>query len=211
MNRRGFLSLLAVVLSAAALAAAEHDLVDIQSVNPRIRVELPYATNQNFVGVAVYRTNKAFLRKPVAAALSAVQETLEKKGFGLKIWDAYRPLSVQKRFWELVPDERYVASPAKGSRHNRGAAVDLTLVDSAGRELEMPTKFDDFTARAGALEPDHTPAALTNRKTLQDAMLAHGFVILPTEWWHFDYAEWKGYTVLDIPIEDLAVANADKK
>lgn len=189
--------------SAAAVVPA--DLVDLQSVNPRIRIDLRYATADNFVGKAMYRTSKCFLRREVAECLSKVQAELETLGLGLKVWDGYRPLSVQKEFWKLVPDERYVASPVKGSRHNRGAAVDLTLVDRDGRELEMPTKFDDFTENAGAFAPCSESAA-ENRKLLQRVMKAHGFEILPTEWWHFDAAGWERYEVLDLSFEEVEAA-----
>src|SRR6185295_14858120 len=117
---------------------------------------------------------RCYLRRFAAERLSAVQTELETMGLGLKVWDGYRPLSVQKQFWALVPDERYVASPVKGSRHNRGAAVDVTLVDRTGGELEMPTKFDDFTEAASANAPCSQMAA-ENRKLLQRVMKKHGF------------------------------------
>jgi zinc D-Ala-D-Ala dipeptidase len=190
----------------AAIAAAPPDLVDLQTVNPRIRIELRYATTDNFLGKAMYRLNKCFLRREVAERLSKVQVDLEGLGLGLKVWDGYRPLSVQKEFWKLVSDERYVASPVKGSRHNRAAAVDLTLVDRHGKELEMPTKFDDFTEAAGAYAPC-TERAAEHRKLLQRLMKTHGFEILPTEWWHFDAAGWEKYDVLDLSFEEIAAAN----
>ena len=181
------------------------DLVEVQTVNPRIRLELRYATADNFVGRAMYRTSKCFLRRAVAERLSEVQIELEAMGFGLKIWDGYRPLAVQKEFWKLVPDERYVASPVKGSRHNRGAAVDLTLVDKEGKELEMPTKFDDFTEKAGASAPCSERAA-KNRELLQRVMTAHGFAIFPSEWWHFDAVGWEKFEVLDLSFEEIEAA-----
>jgi D-alanyl-D-alanine dipeptidase len=186
----------------AAIAAEPADLLDVQSINPRIRIDLRYATADNFVGKSMYRTSKCFLRREVAERLSQVQADLELLGLGLKIWDGYRPLSVQKEFWKLVPDERYVASPVKGSRHNRGAAVDVTLVDRDGKELEMPTKFDNFTEDAGAFAPCNERAA-ENRKLLQRLMTSHGFEILPTEWWHFDAAGWQKYDVLDLSFEEI--------
>lgn len=130
------------------------------SVNRRIRLDIRYATTNNFTGQAVYPSAKAYLRKTVAAKLGAVQTDLESQGLGLKVWDAYRPLAVQKKFWAIMPDERYVADPAKGSRHNRGSAVDVTLV-------------------------------------------RHGFVPFPTEWWHFDDADWASYDLLDIDLTTL--------
>jgi D-alanyl-D-alanine dipeptidase len=134
-----------------------------------------------------------------ARRLSQVQQDLERQGLGLKVYDCYRPLSVQKKFWALVPDERYVADPAKGLRHNRGAAVDLTLVDAKGDELPMPTPYDDFTDKAHRDAKDVQPEAVRNRQILERAMVRHGFIPLPTEWWHFDGPGWESYPVLDIP------------
>lgn len=196
---RFFVSLL---IAQSVVASEPADLVDVQSVNPRIRIDLRYATSDNFVGKPMYRMSRCFLRREVAERLSKVQTELETLGLGLKVWDGYRPLSVQKEFWKLVPDERYVASPVKGSRHNRGAAVDLTLVDREGKELEMPTKFDDFTESAGAFAPCNERAA-ENRKLLQRVMKAHGFEIFPTEWWHFDAAGWEKFEVLDLSFEEI--------
>jgi len=120
---------------------------------------------------------------------------------GLKLWDCYRPLSVQRKFWALVPDARYVANPAKGSRHNRGAAVDLTLVDATGRELDMGTAFDDFSERAHRDARDVSEAARGHRATLEAAMAAEGFLGMPTEWWHFDYGDWRKYPIADVPLD----------
>jgi zinc D-Ala-D-Ala dipeptidase len=194
--------LASLLILQSAIAAVPADLVDVQSINPRIRIDLRYATADNFLGKPMYRMAKCFLRREVAVRLSEVQVELESLGLGLKVWDGYRPLSVQKEFWKLVPDERYVASPVKGSRHNRGAAVDLTLVDRDGKELEMPTKFDDFTEAAGAFAPCKERAA-ENRRLLQRLMKAHGFEIFPTEWWHFDAAGWEKYDVLDLSFEEI--------
>lgn len=193
-----FLSLVALRLGAADPA----ELVDIQSVHPGIRIEVLYATKNNFTKQAVYNVPKCYLRRFAAERLAAVQKDLEAMGLGLKVWDAYRPLSVQKKFWELVPDERYVASPVKGSRHNRGAAVDLTLVDRNGVELEMPTKFDDFTEAAAADAPC-SPRAAENRQLLRRVMRKHEFQVLPTEWWHFDAIGWEKYGVMDVPFEKI--------
>jgi D-alanyl-D-alanine dipeptidase len=176
-------------------------------VCPRLHIDLPYATPDNFTKQVVYPVKRCYLRRFAAERLSAVQAELETMGLGLKVWDGYRPLSVQKQFWALVPDERYVASPTKGSRHNRGAAVDVTLVDRTGAELEMPTKFDDFTEAAAANAPCSQVAA-ENRKLLQRVMKNHGFQILPTEWWHFDAVDWEKYDVLDVSFEKLASAPA---
>jgi D-alanyl-D-alanine dipeptidase len=128
-----------------------------------------------------------------------VQRELETLGLGLKIYDGYRPLSVQKKMWAVMPDDRFVANPAKGSRHNRGAAVDVTLVRADGSELPMPTLFDDFTEKAfrTAITGISTEA-LRNSATLQRVMEKHGFKGLATEWWHFDEVGWERYEILDI-------------
>ncbi len=197
-------ALLFFLLTALPLRAADPgELVDVLSLAPRLKVDLVYATPDNFTKQAVYRTTRCYLRRFAAEHLAAAQAEFETMGLGLKIWDGYRPLSVQKQFWVLVPDTRYVASPVKGSRHNRGAAVDVTLVDAAGKELEMPTKFDDFTPAAGANAPT-TPRAAENRALLQRVMKKHGFQVLPTEWWHFDAVGWEKYEVLDITFDALA-------
>jgi len=194
--------LLVLLLTAAAHAADPGELVELRKIAPSILVELPYATAANFTKQAVYKTEKCFLRRFAAERLAEVQKDLEAMGLGLKVWDGYRPLSVQKQFWALVPDERYVASPVKGSRHNRGAAVDLTLVDRQGKELEMPTKFDDFTPAASSDAPC-SPRAAENRALLLRVMTKHSFRNLPTEWWHYDAIGWEKYEVLDIPFEAI--------
>lgn len=185
------------------LAAAGADLVDIRSVNPRIRLDIRYATTDNFTKTKVYDEARCFLRPDVARRLSRAQTELEAQGLGLKVYDCYRPLSVQRKFWALVPDERYVADPAKGSRHNRGAAVDLTLVDAAGRELPMPTGYDDFTPKASPDATDLPADVIRNREILKRAMLRQGFTPFPTEWWHFDAPGWEKYPVLDVPFADV--------
>src|SRR5437867_7395192 len=134
-------------------APAPDALVDLRALDPSIRVEMPYATPQNFTGVALYPVARCLLRREVAERLVRVERRLRAEGLGLLVWDCYRPFRVQQRLWALVPDARYVAEPVvrdgrpvAGSKHNRGAAVDLTLVDAAGRPLEMPSAFDDFRA-----------------------------------------------------------------
>ncbi|HPZ10338.1 MAG TPA: D-alanyl-D-alanine dipeptidase, partial [Candidatus Eremiobacteraeota bacterium] len=181
----------------------EVKLVDIGKADPTIIIDLRYATEDNFTGKKVYSVNIAYLRPEVAKKLLKVQKKLKKIGLGLKIWDAYRPLSVQYKFWELVPDLRYVADPKVGSNHNRGAAVDVTLVDSKGKELPMPTEFDDFTEKAGRNYNKLPKEVIKNRKLLEDYMVSEGFLPLPTEWWHFDYKNIKDYPVLDIPLEEV--------
>lgn len=189
---------------------ADMAFVDLQDIAPSIVVDMPYATADNFTGKIVYPENpRALLRKPVAEALAKVQADLRKDGLSLKIWDAYRPFSIQEVFWKVVPDSRYVAEPVrgengemvKGSVHSRGAAVDVTIVDEQGTELEMPTAFDDFSDRAHRTSRDATPKALANRQLLEDVMSRHGFVGLDTEWWHFDFKENAQFPLSDEPME----------
>jgi D-alanyl-D-alanine dipeptidase len=187
-----------MIAALALLAAAE--LVPIESVAPRVQLDIRYATTNNFTHHQVYDRAACWLRPATAAKLAAAEREFERLGYRLKVYDCYRPLSVQKRFWALVPDERYVANPAKGSRHNRGAAVDLTLVKADGREVEMPTGFDDFTERAHRNYQQLPEAARRNRALLERVMQKHGFVGMPTEWWHFDDADWQRYPVMDTPI-----------
>ncbi len=193
---------------AAAQALAEAGFVELTNSPPGTVLDIRYATPNNFTGKTVYPAARCFLRKDVAARLQNVQKALAKDGLGIKLFDCYRPISVQKKFWELVPDERYVAKPVmrdgewvEGSRHNRGAAVDLTLVDAKGEELPMPTGFDDFTEKASRSYTGGDPAARANAKKLETAMAAEGFEPLPTEWWHFDGPGWQDYGLLDMPIK----------
>ncbi|HEX2582694.1 MAG TPA: M15 family metallopeptidase [Chlamydiales bacterium] len=185
----------------------KQELIRLQEIIPGIKEDLVYATVRNFTGRAVYPpTAVAFLRKKVAERLKKVQIALKNKGLGLKIYDAYRPLAVQRKFWELVPDPRYVGNPAIGSKHNRGAAVDLTLVDDRGIELLMPSGFDDFSERAHRNFENCEPERLENRELLQAAMENAGFLVdreKDMEWWHFDDPEWNSYSILDIPFEHL--------
>jgi len=200
-----FLAFLSVSLVASCSAAGDSPLIDIQKVAPGIQVDIRYATPENFTGQILYPLNRCLLCEPVAHRLALVQSDLEKEGLGLKVWDCYRPLSVQKKLWKIVPDERYVADPKTGSRHNRGASVDLTLVDRAGRELVMPTKFDEFTERAHRNYQNLPAEALRNRAKLEAAMTTRGFTGLPTEWWHFDDPEWSHFAIRDEPLGSPAL------
>lgn len=184
---------------------AADQLVEVTQLAADIRVELRYATANNFTKHVIYPASaRCYLRAPVAARLADVQRALRARGLGLKVYDCYRPRSAQKTLWDIVPDERYVASPQTGSRHNRGAAVDLTLVDKDGRELPMPTPYDDFTVKAHRNYQALSKEALRNRQTLEDAMAGRGFIPLPTEWWHFDDPDSARYPLTDIRFEELA-------
>ncbi len=168
-----------------AMPRPQAKLVDIQSVNPKIKLDIRYATKNNFTKQTLYRQARCLLRPNVADKLSQVQTDLEAQELSLKVYDCYRPLSVQKLMWKIMPDDRYVANPARGSRHNRGSAVDVTLVDKSGKELEMPTGFDDFSDRAHRDYNNISKSAQENRQKLEVAMAKQGFVPLQTEWWHF--------------------------
>jgi D-alanyl-D-alanine dipeptidase len=180
------------------------DLVDIKEVNPRVVVDMKYASEDNFTKRKLYDSNTCFLRKPTAVKLDAVQKELEKMNLGLKVWDCYRPLAVQWIFWKILPDERYVANPETGSRHNRASAVDLTLVDSQGKELQMPTGFDDFSSRADHHYRDLPAEAIRNRELLKGLMEKAGFISLAEEWWHYDDENWMQFDLMDIPFRDLS-------
>ncbi len=189
----------------AELSSAKFvDMIDIQEIIPGIIVDLKYATENNFTQRRLYELNRCFLRKSTAVKLQAVQRDLEGMALGLKAWDCYRPLSVQRSLWEIMPDERYVADPRKGSRHNRGSAVDVTLVDSKGDELQMPTGFDDFTSRAHHNYMNLPEDAIRNRALLKRVMERAGFILLPEEWWHYDDGDWMEFEIMDVPLQDLS-------
>ena len=179
------------------------DVVDIKEVNRRIVVDMKYASEDNFTKKKLYDSNTCFLRKSVAVKLDAVQKELEGMNLGLKVWDCYRPLAVQRIFWAILPDERYVANPKNGSRHNRASAVDVTLVDSQGRELQMPTGFDEFSPRADHRYQDLPDGVIRNRELLRGVMEKVGFIPLPEEWWHYDDGKWMQFGLMDIPFQDL--------
>ena len=178
-------------------------LVDIRTVNRNIRLDIRYATANNFLKQKMYPIAKCALRNSVAQKLALVQTDLEKIGLGLKVYDCYRPFSVTKQMWEVMPDPNYVANPARGSRHNRGAAVDLTLVDRTGKELEMPTPFDDFTTKAHRNYQGGSAESRKNRQLLEDAMKKQGFIGITTEWWHFDSEDWQKFAILDISLSAI--------
>ncbi|MEW6495588.1 MAG: M15 family metallopeptidase [Cyanobacteriota bacterium] len=178
-------------------------LIDIRTLNPNILLDIRYATTNNFLKRPLYSKARCVLRGAAARRLAQVQKELETKGLGLKVYDCYRPLSVQKLMWQVKPDSRYVANPKYGSRHNRGAAVDLTLVDRNGKELEMPTGFDDFTTRAHRDYKGGSTQARKNSQVLENAMKKYGFIPLPTEWWHFDAPGWDNYAILDVGFGEI--------
>ncbi|WP_245395599.1 M15 family metallopeptidase [Anthocerotibacter panamensis] len=200
MKRLLLLLLLGLGVQAEGLT---DDWVNLQRLEPSFKLEMAYATPNNFLKAAVYPQALCLLHRPVAERLKMAQQALLQQGYGLKLWDCYRPLSVQKKMWAIVPDDRYVADPSQGSRHNRGAAVDVTLVTAQGQPLEMPTGFDDFSPKASPSARDQwTPEARTHFEVLRKAMTDAGFAPLASEWWHFDYNGWKAYPVSDFPLAE---------
>ena len=179
------------------------NLINIQKVAPEILLDIRYATNNNFTNKAVYTQAKCYLLEPVAQALANAAKNFALLGYKIKIWDGYRPHAVQFIFWQLVPDSRYAGDPYKGSKHNRGAAVDLTLTDMNGNEIAMGTEFDDFSERAHRDYNNFSQEILDNRKLLESVMEKHGFSGLATEWWHFDHNESLTCPLLNISFEDL--------
>jgi D-alanyl-D-alanine dipeptidase len=172
-------------------------LVRIHDVVPDLLTDVRYATSDNFTKRILYTSDTLYARRAMAEQLLVAQRDARSRGLQLKVYDAYRPLSIQRLMWSIIPDERYVADPAKGSRHNRGCALDLTLCDSTGVELEMGTGYDEFTERAAATYMDLPERILANRRLLEQIMNAAGFDVLPSEWWHFDLRGWENYAILN--------------
>jgi zinc D-Ala-D-Ala dipeptidase len=184
-------------------------MVELKSRIPGLVYDLRYATTNNFMHRRMYpaKTSVTFLRLPAASALLKVQQELKEKGLGLKIFDAYRPYSVTVLFWELVKDERYVANPAKGSGHNRGIAVDLTIIYlHNGAEMDMGTGFDNFSDTAHQAFTGLPEEILQNRKLLRATMEKYGFRALETEWWHYYLADGNRFELLDISFKKLKKA-----
>ena len=180
------------------------DLVDLARLDPRLRFDIRYATPANFMGRVLYPVARAVAQRPVAAALSRVQTRAEAAGYGLLVFDAYRPWRITKAMWDQTPPEQreFVADPRAGSRHNRGCSIDLSL-HRAGVEVTMPSPYDDFTPAAYRSNTAAPPEALARSRMLEEWMVAEGFVPLPNEWWHYDWAEWRRYPVMDVPLEDV--------
>jgi D-alanyl-D-alanine dipeptidase len=175
-------------------------MVELKTIVPNLRYDLRYATLNNFLHQQLYKKGtKTFLRLPVAKALAAAQLELNEKGFGLKIWDAYRPYSVTVKMWDPIKDDRYVADPKKGSGHNRGTAVDLTIINlKDGKELEMGTDFDNFSDTAHQTFTNLPEEILQNRLLLKSTMEKYGFIALRTEWWHFSWKDANIFELMDV-------------
>jgi len=182
------------------------ELVDLAVADPRLVLDIRYATNNNFTGQKVYTEARAFLQRAAISALIRAHDRLRAQGLGLVIFDGYRPWSVTRMFWILTPLEQreFVADPRNGSRHNRGCSLDVTLIDlSTGRYLEMPTEFDEFTSRAYHSYDVCSAESARNRSILREAMESEGFGINPSEWWHYDYPDWARYQILDLSFAEL--------
>ena len=188
-----------------AFVAAEAPVrfIELNTVIPDVLLDIRYATTNNFTSKVVYPSARCFLAEPAALALGKVQAELRTQGYRLVVFDGYRPLHVQKAFWKILPDPRYVGDPAKGSKHNRGYAVDVTLADSNGTPVEMPTEFDDFSEKAATNYPHVTPTAARHRRILHETMARHGFSSFASEWWHFDYQGWETQPNRDISFDAI--------
>lgn len=185
----------------------EAHLVELITLDNTIKLDIRYATDNNFVGKTVYPEARAFLQKPAAKALLSVHRKLKKQGLGLVIFDGYRPWTITKLFWEVTDEDKrkFVADPAKGSKHNRGAAVDLSIYDlKTGQLLEMPSGYDEFTERASPNYTGGTEQQRKNRDLLRKLMEDEGFTVNPNEWWHFDFKNWEDYAIYDISFSEAA-------
>lgn len=193
----------------------EVDLVELTALDGTIELDVRYATTENFLGTRLYEEPRAFLQRPAAEALVRVHRAAKEHGYGLMIHDAYRPWWVTKVFWDATPPElkEFVADPADGSRHNRGAAVDLTLYDlETGMAVQMPGLYDEMTERS---YPDYTGGTAEQRQRrdlLRRLMESQGFTVYESEWWHFDYEDWQEYPILNLTFDELdtAAGGADR-
>jgi zinc D-Ala-D-Ala dipeptidase len=182
------------------------DLVELIKLDPTIKLDIRYATKNNFLGRKVYKEARAFLQRPAAEALVRVNQAVRRQGHGLIIHDGYRPWYVTKIFWDVTPEDKkiFVADPAKGSRHNRGCAVDLSLFDlRTGLEVKMPSEYDEMTERSHIRYACSTPEANRLRELLRAAMDAEGFAVYEPEWWHYDYKDWKEYPIVNLKFSEI--------
>jgi len=185
------------------------DLIDVARLDPRIKLDIRYATTDNFLSTPVYTSARAYMQRPAAEALLLAQRDLLKQGYGLLIFDAYRPWYVTKMFWEATPPDKhqFVADPSQGSRHNRGCAVDLSIYELAtGREVPMTGVYDEMSERSYPTYTGGTAEQRAHRDLLRAAMEKQGFTVYETEWWHFDYRDWPHYAIQNTPFEQIASA-----
>lgn len=214
LDQRFTIPILCLILVSGALAQVappkenhkrEAHLVELIKLDSTIKLDIRYATGNNFVGRPVYPEARAFLQKPAAKAVVKVHEKLRRQGLGLVIFDGYRPWTITKLFWDVVPEDKrkFVADPTKGSKHNRGCAVDLSIFDlKTGELIDMPSGYDEFTERASPNYLGGTEKQRANREMLRKLMEEEGFTVNPNEWWHFDYKNWQDYAIYDISFDE---------
>ena len=182
------------------------DLVELVKLDPSLHLDIRYATANNFLGRPVYTEARAFLQRPAAESLIRANQKLHEQGYGLLIFDGYRPWAVTKIFWDATPADKkiFVADPKTGSRHNRGCAVDLSMFDlKTGKEVEMTGAYDEMTDRSSIKYTGGTEDQRRRRDLLRSAMESEGFAVYEPEWWHYDYKDWKQYPILNIPFSDI--------
>ena len=192
----------------------EPDLVELVRLDRGLRLDIRYATANNFAGRPVYSQARAFLQRPAAEAVVRAHRALRRRGYGLLVFDGYRPWHVTKLFWDLTPADKkqFVADPARGSRHNRGCAVDLTLYDlRTGKEVPMPSAYDDFTERAHVNYAGGTADERAARDLLRAAMEAEGFKVYEPEWWHYDFKDWQQYPILNLSFDEIETNRRRRK
>ncbi len=188
----------------AELKTAE--LVEVTDMDSTIRLDIRYATTDNFTGIKLYDHPKAFLQKDAAVALVKAQAQLKEKGYGLIVFDGYRPWSVTRKFWDVTAPEhrKFVADPKQGSRHNRGCAVDVTLYDIvSGKVVEMTGNYDEWSERSYPYYEGGTVSQKALRDLLRTTMEQNGFSVYEFEWWHFDYKDWKDYRIMNTPFDQI--------
>ncbi len=184
----------------------EADLIELKKLDKSIKLDIKYATADNFVGRAVYPEARAFLQRPAAEAVVRVHKLLKKRGLGIVVYDGYRPWAITKLFWEVVPEDKriFVANPARGSKHNRGCAIDLGIFDlKTGKAIPMPSAYDEFTERASPDYKGGTDEERANRDMLRRMMEAEDFTVNSNEWWHFDYPDWQEYAIYDVAFSSI--------
>jgi D-alanyl-D-alanine dipeptidase len=182
------------------------DLVELVKLDPTIKLDIRYATKNNFLGRPVYKQARAFLQRPAAEALVRVNQKLRAQGFGVVIFDGYRPWSVTKAFWDATPADKkmFVADPATGSRHNRGCAVDMSMFELATVKLvQMPSEYDEMTERSHINYECASAESKRLRGILKTAMESEGFAVYEPEWWHYDYKDWKEYPILNVSFSEI--------
>jgi zinc D-Ala-D-Ala dipeptidase len=186
--------------------AKEADLIELINLDTSFKLDVRYARTDNFVGKVVYPEARVFLQRPAAEAVLRVHKKLAEMGYGIMLYDGYRPWSVTKLFWEVTPEDKrmFVANPERGSKHNRGCAVDLTIYDlKTGKPLPMPSDYDEFSERASPDYAGGTEEERSNRDLLRRLMEAEGFIVNDNEWWHFDFKDWESYGIYDIPFSEI--------